>query len=272
MTGFIGYQGSGRHFGQPPAASQVRDARLLHIDRLVPGVFEAKHVLDVGCNAGAVDVQLALEFQAASVTGVDIDQQLVRRAQSHLSFCWSRSKPGNTPEADYFPASAILELGHRPYPPVRPAPSDNVHDRHSAAAAATPLSPFPHNVAFFCEDWALSASSSPSQGRYDVILALSVIKWIHLEHLDAGLRALFRKFASALNGGGYLILELQPWSSYEKAIHPRKAPHFASSLRKLTIRPEDFDSLLGEEGLNHVVTSLELPRSICIYQKPANVT
>lgn len=53
------YQGSThRHLGLARAAAHIRDPRLVLVARLRPGVFQDKRVLDVGCNNGAVTVQV----------------------------------------------------------------------------------------------------------------------------------------------------------------------------------------------------------------------
>lgn len=59
--------------------------------------------------------------------------------------------------------------------------------------------------------------SEGEAGSLDTVTCLSVTKWVHLHHGDAGLRALFEKFARLLAPGGLLVLEPQPWSSYRSA-------------------------------------------------------
>ena len=132
--------------------------------------------------------------------------------------------------------------------------------------SASALPHWPH-VSFFSADWVVTTNREIS-GPYDVILALSVIKWIHLEHLDQGLRTLFAKCSSSLNPGGHLVVEIQPWDSYEKAIRPNTAPHFIHNFKQLQYRPEtSFDQLLAEDGLCLCASSTALPREIRIYRK-----
>ena len=204
----------------------------------------------------AKSVATAFSFGAAAVTGVDVDPDLIRRAHGHLSFQMSRMKPGEPAGSTlYFPVSSVLEHGHRP------------SLRRGEGVEQDDVSVLSNDVRFDCEDWVVVDASSPRQRRYDTILALSVVKWIHLQHLDAGLARFFSKCQTSLHLHGYLILEVQPWSSYEKAVRPHKSPHLAANLTQLEIRPDDFDDILLGLGFVKVRTSDELPRRIDIYQK-----
>lgn len=227
---------------------------------LVPGIFTAKSCLDVGCNAGNVACQLAFDFYAASVTGVDIDPKLVAQADKLLALRSSRARPlaGTSQHiVDYYPISAILTHGYR----VEPKSKVSRNSSPVSTASDWPC------VQFVSADWVASVDRAIS-GPYDVILALSVIKWIHLEHLDEGLRTFFSKCATCLRSGGYLVIELQTWDSYEKAVRPNHSPHFRENLDKLVYRPEtSFDDLLEEHHLRLCASSSELPRRINVYRK-----
>ncbi|KAF2821488.1 Bin3-domain-containing protein [Ophiobolus disseminans] len=238
------------------SATHVRDPRLDLLATLVPGLFTAKRCLDIGCNAGGVSCQLAFDFQAATVTGVDIDPKLVAQAKKLLALRASRVRPSTKdtkPTVEYFPISAVLENGF-------------VETREGSTSGSMTAWP---RVSFTPADWVVVADQDTS-GPYDVILALSVIKWIHLEHLDQGLKTFFSKCSLSLSSGGYLIIELQTWESYEKAVRPSKAPHFSKNMKQLQYRPEtSFDELLAEEGLLLCASSEALPRPIKVYRKHA---
>ena len=54
------------------------------------------------------------------------------------------------------------------------------------------------------------------EASFDVILALSLTKWIHLNWGDVGIKRSFRKMYKQLKPGGALILEMQEWDTYKR--------------------------------------------------------
>lgn len=192
------------------------------------------------------------------MTGVDIDPKLVGQAEKLYALRASRRRPPTTDSAavvDYFPISAVLTHGYR------------IEPESKAAHNPSPALAHQPRVNFVAADWALPTDRDIPE-TYDVILALSVIKWIHLEHGDRGLTTFFAKCSSSLRSGGYLIIELQAWDSYQKAVRPNHAPHYEQTLKDLKFRPEEsFDQLLEVQGLHVCASSDALPRRISVYRK-----
>lgn len=163
------------------------------------------------------------------------------KAKSHLSFRWSRLGPNG--EMDYFPASAVERNGHVPYPPSEGG--------------------FPRNVSFVCGDY-LQGEEEEEEGKYGVVVMLSVLKWMHLAGGDDGLRRVFRKTHRVLETGGLFVIEPQGWESYEKAV--KKNPGLREKKEGLGIRPEGFGECLEELGFVRVVR-LEGKREIGVWRK-----
>ncbi|BGP43040.1 hypothetical protein JCM10449v2_007055 [Rhodotorula kratochvilovae] len=241
-------------------ASDAADERLA----LVPAEWiKGKRVLDVGCNAGAVTVEMAQRAGAAKVTGVDIDPELVRAARKHADLAWSRQAPlsrlleeaahlsssssrsssqaapllplvldeSTSPfvpsSSSYFPSSLARMFGFLPSPRSAPGLLTTFHPQAEVETAGVlrrgkrkvmprEVRAFPENVRFVCADWVNDEIPDDREG-YEVIVAFSVTKWIHLHTLNAGLLTFFRRAFDALLPGGRLLLEPQPFSTYARS-------------------------------------------------------
>lgn len=74
----------------------------------------------------------------------------------------------------------------------------------------------------------------------------SVVKWIHLNQGDDGLKMFFQRVFNVLKPEGQFVLELQTWDSYAKA--KRKDGRLKDIAKHIQIKPENFDGVLKAIG------------------------
>ncbi|KAI9095465.1 Bicoid-interacting protein 3-domain-containing protein, partial [Phlyctochytrium arcticum] len=243
--------GNYQHYYSKRVGPHARvDPRLALFD---PAWFREKKVLDVGCNAGFLTICVGQFMGPRIIEGVDIDIGLVRKARGQLVHRGSiaREEGADLDEVegggdamdvvaetqgpdldsyDYFPESAIYSYSEIPL----------IHHPTASATPDTQPSPsFPSNVTFRCGDWLHEPNPSSSDQIYDTLLALSVNKWIHLNHGDAGLKLFFRKSLNSLKKGGIFILEVQPFTSYRKR-GLNLTEEMSNHYRQIKLKPEGF--------------------------------
>eukprot|EP00898_Chlorokybus_atmophyticus_P000534 jgi/Chlat1/1481/Chrsp12S02075 len=189
--------------------------------------FEGKRLLDIGCNEGLITLAVAERFSCMEALGIDIDigeQAVVGRKLKWLVARWS--------------AGMCLNL---------------VQQRLRASSdGAAPLSidTYPENVSFRRENY-VERDVAGDGGRWDVILCLSVTKWIHLNWGDEGIMKLFNKIHKAsslpysLSPGGVLILEPQPISSYKSKRNVSETAK--ENFKLMRIYPDQFPDYLKDE-------------------------
>ncbi|KAF7980246.1 hypothetical protein HWV62_38975 [Athelia sp. TMB] len=227
-------------------------------------LFTGKRVLDVGCNEGWVTCEIAQSWGASHVLGVDIDEVLIRGAWRRRRVAWSLQAPEDIPTVsegrpskrarlessavpNYFPASF-----EHTYGPVSIPPYENTR-KHI----------FPHNVSFRTADW-VHEDVPEDQSGYDVVIAFSISKWIHLNGGDDAIAHFFRRVYDVLAVRGVFVLETQPWDTYAKARKMDKACVFLLRLsnafvdapgqtlqenaKSLKLRPSDFEGILKDIG------------------------
>lgn len=106
---------------------------------------------------------------------------------------------------------------------------------------------FPSNVSFVKANYVLESDHLlvTQRPEYDVILCLSVTKWVHLNWGDTGLKRMFKRAYRHLRPGGLLILEPQPWESYGR--RKKLTDNIYRNYRNISLRPEQFTSYLTSE-------------------------
>lgn len=189
--------------------------------------FEGKSVLDIGCNVGHLTLSVARDFQPKKIVGIDIDQKLIAAARKNIRYYLS----SNVTDTSKFPISHALSYGPIEAPPL------TVKDQR-----------FPHNVLFKQGNFVLECDEllDLQKEEYDVILALSITKWIHFNWGDTGLKRFFKRIFRQLKPGGKLILEPQPWSSYKKK--KKLTEKIYENFQSIKLKPDQFnDYLLSKE-------------------------
>lgn len=175
-------------------------------------MFFDKDILDIGCNIGHITLSVGRDLSPRSVTGIDIDKDLITIARKNIkhyvNFIQSPASTedgSNNKETDpnFFPLSMPISYGPIDIPGF-------IKDKSHKG--------FPYNVSFVQGNYVLEDDSllSLEQPQFDSILCLSTTKWIHLNFGDNGLKQSFKRMFAQLRPGGVLILEAQNWNSYGK--------------------------------------------------------
>lgn len=222
------------------ALTDNNDVRL-RVFKQYPYLFQNKDILDIGCHAGHVSIAIGRMLNPKSVLGVDIVPSLISMAHRNLSMfvriptekptsmaatkstdvnatACSKKKKNHKRDrtkasSGFYPISfRIIYKGIPRIPVLQSKQSDE-----QSSTVSTDV--FPNNVNFKTMNYVdmddVNATNDIPQ--YDLIVCLSVTKYIHLNFGDAGLKSAFKKMFNQLRPGGKLILEAQNWASYEKS-------------------------------------------------------
>ena len=175
--------------------------------------------------------------------GVDIDAGLVAKARTRVRATVAllrATAEKNESDEDFIPISCHVVQG----PPLElvQAPPEPEQVREGKE--------FPFNLCFRCENFAAEkpGTTAMEHHAYDVVLCLSVTKWVHLHGGDAALKRLFQRMSDCLRPGGVLILEPQPKKSYKRARQKKIRGANRKFGQDLKIKPEEFKEFLLKEG------------------------
>jgi 7SK snRNA methylphosphate capping enzyme len=224
--------------------------------------FEGKRALDIGCNSGAVTIEIAERFRPKHIMGLDIDPSLIAKARANVicKACRHQPKPGGQSMAGGVQGDMRLEhqaLLSENGEPLSVSAHNGTERRLGRLDLDLSLLPdsdaepfaFPYNCSFrredYCEDPCIDA-------RYDAVLCLSVTKWVHYNRGDEGVKKLFSKVYRSLREGGRFILEWQEWSSYKKK--KTLTPLFKANCAAIRLHPGSFrDYLVAEVGFKSAI-------------------
>lgn len=201
-----------------------------------PDWFFDKSILDLGCNAGRFAITLARRCQPKKVIGIDLDQHLIGAARKNIRhFADKEAKLSSK-----FPASFPANFG-----PI-------------SAPSTSSGSKFPDNIWFFCQNYVLNSDEELEKvnEEFEIIFALSLTKWIHLNFGDVGIRRFFHRAFRQLKTGGRFVLETAPYKDYIKHCNKKgsdKPPEdVLNNLSKIKFHPEEYtEYLLNNVGFNH---------------------
>lgn len=188
--------------------------------------FRGKDVLDIGCNVGHLTLSLARDFEPRKVIGLDIDGGLIRAARRNVRHYLTAALAGEM----RFPVSMAICHG--------PIAAAALPGRGAESVA------FPNNV-FFVEGNYIVESECQLEGQqeeFDMILCLSLTKWVQLNWGDDGVRRLFKRMFRQLRPGGRMLLEAQPFHSYSKKKKLTETTY--KNFHAITLRPEKFNEYL----------------------------
>ncbi|KAG9281561.1 7SK snRNA methylphosphate capping enzyme-like [Astyanax mexicanus] len=169
-----------------------------------------------------------------SEDGVDGDAKKTKGEEEAVSASSASSSNGNC----VFPVSLRISRGPIAAPPL---------------PDTKPPSPgnFPANVSFVKGNYVLDSDLLlvTQREEFDVILCLSVTKWVHLNWGDVGLKRLFHRVYRHLRPGGTFILEPQPWNSYSK--RKKLTETITKNYYSICLKPEQFSTyLISEVGFS----------------------
>ncbi|OZJ05402.1 hypothetical protein BZG36_01982 [Bifiguratus adelaidae] len=211
------------------------DSRLQLLD---PALFKHKRVLDIGCNSGILTIDVALYLQPRYILGVDIDADLIHAAIKEVRLVNSLLPPMHkrAEALDQLNTAHLVDIKSY-FPKSMPAMFGTIYIDPTSNTTQ-----FPHNIHFrHSGNW---IEEEDEHEPYDILLALSISKWIHLNWGDQGIKDFFHKAYRSLQDGGMFVLEAQPWKNYKNAFS--QSPELRENYKKLQFLPQEFEAYLLE--------------------------
>ncbi|KAJ5073098.1 7sk snRNA methylphosphate capping enzyme [Anaeramoeba ignava] len=246
--------------------NQEKDPR---INILPSKLFEGKNCLDIGCNSGFLTLKIAYNYNVKSMVGIDIDNSLINKAK--IRNRKKKEKIKNKFIQEKIKEKLKTEYGFTKVPLsflVNKDLIEMIEEDEKKKMIENEEIQMP-NIEFRQENF---LDNLEIKEKFEVILCLSVTKWIHLNWGDLGIKKMFRKIYDSLEVNGLFILEPQPLKSYIK--RKKMNSKFAHHFKRMKLPPEEFETFLTKEMGFILKSKLDVPhpstgfsRNIYIYEK-----
>ncbi|XP_055626635.1 7SK snRNA methylphosphate capping enzyme bin3 [Toxorhynchites rutilus septentrionalis] len=209
-------------------------------------------------------VRLDQAAQNEQQTPGEHSKNAVKRGKPHPRRKISGARPGQTKHHQQRHQSNEAKKGISQFFPISfPLSLGNWGAKKCQLDLISPDNTFPSNVIFKTMNYVLKDETliNYDTQQYDLILCLSVTKWMHLNFGDNGLKTAFKRMFNHLRPGGKLILEAQNWASYKKK--KKLTDTIFENYKNIEFFPNRFhDFLLSPEvGFSHSYP-LGIPRHL----------
>jgi 7SK snRNA methylphosphate capping enzyme len=126
---------------------------------------------------------------------------------------------------------------------------------------------FPQNINF---TWGNYIGELKEAEKYDTILCMSTVKWIHLNYGDIGVKILFYNIYKQLKPNGLFVFEPQPWHSFKKKKNLN--PTIKNNFLAIKLKPHQYINFLIETfGFKLISHSIPPPNSKKSFDRPIYV-
>ena len=225
--------------------------------------FKDKICLDIGCNIGTLTMRLAQEYKPKMIIGIDIDYKLIKAALQNSkqfmrnSICSKFYNEGGKQiniqkgTLDQFlfinNEMRINEETKNIVKQMKELPLSfrlNLKDNTLGNYNESKINSYDDKNIFFKQQNYVEQIFTEEKdiNKFDTIICLDTIKWIHLNYGDTGIKILFLNVYNQLKDGGLFLFDIADFSKYKK--YAKKHFILKENLKKIEFYPQFFISYL----------------------------
>jgi 7SK snRNA methylphosphate capping enzyme len=225
--------------------------------------FKDKICLDIGCNIGTLTMRLAQEYKPKMIIGIDIDYKLIKAALQNSkqfmrnSICSKFYNEGGKQiniqkgTLDQFifinNEMRINEETKNIIKQMKELPLSfrlNLKDNTLGNYNQSKINSYDDKNIFFKQQNYVEQIFTEEKdiNKFDTIICLDTIKWIHLKYGDIGVKVLFYNVYKQLKNNGLFLFDIAEFSKYKK--DSKKHLILKNNLKKIEFYPQFFISYL----------------------------